>query len=102
MPCKKNKASNILKAWRFPDDFVQSLATHHDDPTIAKAALTRALIAGEALTRVALDGAENDPAIIEVEAEALALARIDAESAPALATQVRKGGEELSASLRAV
>jgi putative nucleotidyltransferase with HDIG domain len=100
-------ASRVLKAWHFPDDVVDSLANHHEPPSRIKTALSRALVAGEALARVAMiegdddDGrAELTAAIVAEEADALALARIEADVLGPLALQVRRGGELLAAALR--
>jgi HD-like signal output (HDOD) protein len=97
----------VLKAWHFPDDVVDSLANHHEPPSRIKTALSRALVAGEALARVAMiesdddDGrAELTAAIVAEEADALALARIEADVLGPLALQVRRGGELLAAALR--
>jgi HD-like signal output (HDOD) protein len=101
-------AGRVLKAWRFPDDFAQSLAGHHDEVGTVKTALSRALVGGEALARVAMidtkgveERYEAEAALAAEEAEALQLVRIDADAVPALAAQVRRGGEDLAASLRA-
>jgi len=97
----------VLKAWPFPADVTDSLANHHDEPDTVKSALSRTLVGGEALARVAMVQAsgvkeryEAEVAMAEEEAAALQLVRVDHESVVGLASQVRRGGEELAASLQ--
>jgi putative nucleotidyltransferase with HDIG domain len=99
-------AARVLKAWHFPDDFVDSLARHHEAPGTMKSALGRSLVGGEALARVAAIDApgieeryEAEAALAEEEQAALQLVRIDGDTISPLAAQVRRGGAELAATL---
>lgn len=101
-------AARVLKAWRFADDFIEALANHHEDPSMARTPLARAIVGGEALARVAMASTEEQPgygpdaeATDEPDqAAALAIAGIDADAVDALATQVRREAEALAASLQ--
>ena len=58
-------ASRVLKAWRFPDDFVVAISGHHDPLSPSAVPLARALHAGEALAVLA--GEEGSEAVEDVD-----------------------------------
>jgi putative nucleotidyltransferase with HDIG domain len=100
-------AAKVLAAWRFPEDFTDSLARHHQDPTSMKAPLGRALIAGEALAEIAMVAATDDEHRAQEEERlaalylpALSLARIDPEAVSPIVSRIRQSGEELAISIR--
>ena len=61
-------ASRVLRAWRFPDDFVVAISGHHDALSPSAVPLARALHAGEALAMLADEaGSEEFENIDEAE-----------------------------------
>lgn len=47
-------AATVLGAWRFPDELVEAIATHHEPPSATSTKLQRCLAAGQALAVLAL------------------------------------------------
>ena len=98
--------ARILKAWSFPEDFVDALANHHGDPAAATSALARSLAAGEALASLSTgDEAPDDEAVLEVPetiAAALEVGKVPVEMVPTLVTQVRRGAEGLASALNMI
>jgi HD-like signal output (HDOD) protein len=101
--------SRVLGAWRFPEDFVEAVGSHHREPTGASSLLAKALAAGDALAGVAMSGGtvggeEPPPAwedLDESDRAALEVARIEPDSLEGLAAQVRRGAQHLADAMRA-
>ena len=94
--------ARVLAAWRFPDDFVDALATHHDPLGSSPSVLARTLTGGEVLARLAMEAhaegveladeeSEELPPIEDADVEALAAARVPHDAVPGVVAQVQRG-----------
>lgn len=87
--------AKVLKAWRFPDQFVEAMSTHHGDLPVGASSLRQALYLGSGLVALA-DGRGEDAST-----QALRALIGDEESVESLVEQVRREGAQLEESLKA-
>jgi HD-like signal output (HDOD) protein len=92
----EDAASRVLRAWRFPDDLIAAIASHHAPAETLTAPLGRALRAAVALVEISQGISDAaDPAV----RAALALGKVGDDDLGGLIAQVNQQTEELESSL---
>ena len=90
--------ADVLGSWHFPDELCSAIGLHHEQPSVAAAALRRALQGGIALAALADRSAGASDLGV---AAALDAAFVPARDRTALVGQVRRESEELLSALHA-